>query len=212
MWKSNAFPSWLLKRSHLVSAFGEDISFLDHILSSSNCIRFPGDLPTSWPSSSVMELIRLKWWGSFHFHLIDFSSLLSASRFLRPHPHSSTSCLFPRKFPMLSSCFLDAGDFDTRSMTRMAEHWGDSKWWWLLDNWVLTSLPLAAFSFICKHQLFKRAKHFLHLIWPAELLWWKLPVSFWWQRTWKLASERIQDSGLQEELRNLGSVSNPMMV
>lgn len=45
--KSSALPSRLLKTSHLASAFGEDISFLDHILSSSNCIRFPGDLPTS---------------------------------------------------------------------------------------------------------------------------------------------------------------------
>ena len=45
--KSSALPSRLLKTSHLASAFGEDISFLDHILSYSNCIRFPGDLPTS---------------------------------------------------------------------------------------------------------------------------------------------------------------------
>lgn len=45
--KSNALPSWLLKTSHLALAFREDISFLDHILSYSNCIRFPGDLLTS---------------------------------------------------------------------------------------------------------------------------------------------------------------------
>lgn len=109
--KSNALSSLLLKTSHLALAFGEDISFLDHILSYSNCIRFPGDLPTSWPSSSVIELIRLKWRRRFHFHFIDFSSLLSALHFLWPHPRSSTSCLFLRIFPMLSSCFLDASAF-----------------------------------------------------------------------------------------------------
>lgn len=45
--ESNAFPSWLLRTSHLALAFREDISFLEHILSDSNCIRFPGDLPNS---------------------------------------------------------------------------------------------------------------------------------------------------------------------
>lgn len=106
--KSNALPSRQLKTSHLALALEEDTSFLAHILSYSDyTIGFSWDLSTSWPSHcDYIDLIEMM--GKLHFHLTDFSSLVSAWHFLQHCPLSSTSCLYLRKFPMLSSCFWGA--------------------------------------------------------------------------------------------------------